>query len=48
MGRIKYLIEKYLPGIYVYSIEIGNSIEEDVFTLIIHYFYFLKGMEWFF
>jgi len=29
MGKIKELIEKNLPGIYVYSIEVGESIEAD-------------------
>lgn len=29
MGRIKRLIEKELPGIYVYSVEVGNSIIDD-------------------
>jgi palmitoyl-protein thioesterase len=29
MGKIKGLIEQNLPGIYVYSIEVGNSIVED-------------------
>jgi len=29
MGYIKSVIEKYLPGVYVFSIEIGNSPEED-------------------
>jgi len=32
MGAIKNLIEKNLPGIYVYSIEVGNSIEEDEYN----------------
>lgn len=30
MGYIKSLIEQYLPGVYVYSVEIGDSIEADV------------------
>jgi len=29
MGHIKQVIEKALPGIYVYSIEIGSSIDDD-------------------
>jgi len=29
MGFIKSLIQQYLPNTYVYSVEIGNSIEED-------------------
>jgi len=29
MGRIKNMIEGQIPGIYVYSIEIGDSIEDD-------------------
>jgi len=29
MGLLKGLIEQYLPGIYVYSVEIGDSIEAD-------------------
>jgi len=29
MGRIKDLIEAALPGIFVYSVEIGNNMEED-------------------
>lgn len=29
MGRIKRLIEKQLPGIYVYSVEVGNNVIED-------------------
>jgi palmitoyl-protein thioesterase len=29
MGKIKNLIEQNLPGIYVYSIEVGNTIEQD-------------------
>ena len=30
MGRIQKMIEEALPGIYVYSIEVGDTIEEDV------------------
>eukprot|EP01099_Mayorella_cantabrigiensis_P004630 TRINITY_DN351_c0_g1_i2.p1 TRINITY_DN351_c0_g1~~TRINITY_DN351_c0_g1_i2.p1 ORF type:complete len:307 (-),score=82.82 TRINITY_DN351_c0_g1_i2:36-836(-) len=29
MGRIKRLIEEQLPGIYVYSVMVGDSVEED-------------------
>jgi len=29
MGKLKDLIEAHLPGIYVYSIEVGDSIEAD-------------------
>ena len=29
MGRIKRLIENTLPGIYVYSVMVGNNIVED-------------------
>eukprot|EP01112_Ceratiomyxa_fruticulosa_P010251 TRINITY_DN2700_c0_g1_i2.p1 TRINITY_DN2700_c0_g1~~TRINITY_DN2700_c0_g1_i2.p1 ORF type:complete len:329 (-),score=53.52 TRINITY_DN2700_c0_g1_i2:71-976(-) len=29
MGHIKNLIEQNFPGIYVYSIEVGNSLDED-------------------
>eukprot|EP01095_Lingulamoeba_sp_RSL-Kostka_P003400 TRINITY_DN14389_c0_g1_i1.p1 TRINITY_DN14389_c0_g1~~TRINITY_DN14389_c0_g1_i1.p1 ORF type:complete len:307 (-),score=111.74 TRINITY_DN14389_c0_g1_i1:221-1141(-) len=29
MGRIKRLIEKHLPGVYVYSVEVGSNIIED-------------------
>jgi len=29
MGHIKELIEQNLPGVYVYSIEVGNTLEED-------------------
>eukprot|EP01111_Echinosteliopsis_oligospora_P001180 TRINITY_DN1165_c0_g1_i2.p1 TRINITY_DN1165_c0_g1~~TRINITY_DN1165_c0_g1_i2.p1 ORF type:complete len:102 (-),score=32.08 TRINITY_DN1165_c0_g1_i2:50-355(-) len=29
MGRLQKLIESELPGVYVYSIEIGNNEEED-------------------
>jgi len=29
MGRIKQMIEDKIPGIYVYSIEVGDSIESD-------------------
>jgi len=32
MGAIKKLIEQQLPGIYVYSIEIGKSIEDDEYN----------------
>eukprot|EP01112_Ceratiomyxa_fruticulosa_P019336 TRINITY_DN6313_c0_g1_i1.p1 TRINITY_DN6313_c0_g1~~TRINITY_DN6313_c0_g1_i1.p1 ORF type:complete len:306 (-),score=51.62 TRINITY_DN6313_c0_g1_i1:174-1091(-) len=32
MGAIKNLIEKNLPDIYVYSIEVGNSIEDDEYN----------------
>jgi len=32
MGAIKKLIEKALPGIYVYSVEIGGSIEADEYN----------------
>jgi len=32
MGKIKDLIEQYLPGIYVYSIEVGTSLEDDAFN----------------
>jgi len=32
MGKIKKLIEESLPGIYVYSIEVGDSIEADAFN----------------
>jgi len=32
MGKIKKLLEENLPGVYVYSIEVGNSIEEDAFN----------------
>lgn len=30
MGRIQQIIENQINGIYVYSIEIGDSIEDDV------------------
>ena len=29
MGRIKRLLERELPGVYVYSIMVGNNIIED-------------------
>jgi palmitoyl-protein thioesterase len=29
MGRITKLIQSQLPGVYVYSIMVGNSVEED-------------------
>lgn len=29
MGRIKRLIERELPGVYVYSVEVGNNVIED-------------------
>jgi len=29
MGRIKQMIEDQLPGIYVYSIEVGDSVDDD-------------------
>jgi len=32
MGKIKKLIEDHLDGIFVYSLEIGNTIEEDEFN----------------
>ena len=32
MGSIVKLVEEHVPGIYVRSIEIGNTIEEDVFN----------------
>jgi len=32
MGAIKNLIEKSLPGIYVYSIEVGSTIEDDEYN----------------
>jgi len=32
MGKLKNLIEETLPGIYVYSIEVGDSIEADAFN----------------
>jgi palmitoyl-protein thioesterase len=32
MGRIKRMIEKAFPGIYVYSVEIGNNTIEDEFN----------------
>ena len=32
MGYIKKLIESSYQGIFVYSLEIGNSIEEDEFN----------------
>jgi len=32
MGHIKQLIEQYIPGIYVYSMEIGDSVEADEFN----------------
>jgi len=30
LGTIKEIIESYVPGIYVYSLQIGSSFEEDV------------------
>lgn len=32
MGSIIKLVEQHAPGIYVHSIEIGNTLEEDVFN----------------
>ncbi len=29
MGRVKHEIEKTLPGVYVYSVEVGNSTFDD-------------------
>lgn len=33
MGYIKSLIQQHLPGVYVYSVEVGDSIEADVSAL---------------
>jgi palmitoyl-protein thioesterase len=32
MGKIKKLLEANLPGVYVYSIEVGDNIEDDAFN----------------
>ena len=32
LGRLKKLVEQHVPGIYVYSIQIGSNAEEDAFN----------------
>ena len=34
MGRIQQMIKSQLPDVYTYSIEIGDSIEDDVISLL--------------
>ena len=37
MGRIKEIIENEIPGVYVYSMKIGETIIEVIQTLIKNY-----------